>query len=48
MASKKKFFQRLRFKYRVSILNENTLEEAFHLRLSRSDVTIDNLVYLVR
>ena len=38
MASKKKFFQRLRFKYRVSILNENTLEEAFHLRLSRLSV----------
>lgn len=38
MASKKKFFQRIRFKYRVSILNENTLEEAFHLRLSRLSV----------
>lgn len=38
MASKKKFLQRIRFKYRVSILNENTLEEAFHLRLSRLSV----------
>lgn len=38
MAPKKNFFQRLRFKYRVSILNENTLEEAFHLRLSRLSV----------
>jgi len=38
MALKKKFFQRIRFKYRVSVLNENTLEEAFHLRLSRLSV----------
>lgn len=38
MGSKKKFIQRLRFKYRVSVLNENTLEEAFHLRLSRLSV----------
>ena len=28
----------MRFKYRVSVLNENTLEESFHLRLSRFSV----------
>lgn len=38
MVPKKKFIQRIRFKYRVSVLNENTLEEAFHLRLSRLSV----------
>jgi len=28
----------MRFKYRVSILNENTLEESWHVRLSRFSV----------
>ena len=34
----KPFFEKLRFKYRVSILNENTLEESWHVRLSRFSV----------
>lgn len=34
----KPFIQKMRFKYRVSVLNENTLEESFHLRLSRFSV----------
>ncbi|MDL2290094.1 M23 family metallopeptidase [Paludibacteraceae bacterium OttesenSCG-928-F17] len=29
------FLQKLRFKYRVSVLDENTLEEAWHMRISR-------------
>jgi lipoprotein NlpD len=32
------FIQKMRFKYRVSILNENTLEESWHVRLSRFSV----------
>lgn len=32
------FIQKMRFKYRVSILNENTLEESWHVRLSRYSV----------
>lgn len=31
----KQFLQKIRFQYRVSILNENTLEESWHVRLSR-------------
>lgn len=34
----KPFIQKIRFKYRVSILNENTLEESWHVRLSRISV----------
>ena len=34
----KPFIQKIRFKYRVSVLNENTLEEAWHVRLSRFSV----------
>jgi hypothetical protein len=34
----KPFIAKLRFKYRVSILNENTLEESWHVRLSRFSV----------
>ncbi len=29
------FWQRLRFKFRISVLNENTLNEVWHIRLSR-------------
>lgn len=32
------FIEKMRFKYRVSILNENTLEESWHVRLSRFSV----------
>src|ERR1035437_5761431 len=34
----KPFIQKMRFKYRVSILNENTLEESWYVRLSRFSV----------
>lgn len=33
-------FQKIRFQYRVSVLNENTLEESWHIRLSRLSVLI--------
>ncbi|MDD3405190.1 MAG: M23 family metallopeptidase [Paludibacteraceae bacterium] len=36
--NKRTFLQRISFKYRFSILNENTLEEAFHIHLSRLSV----------
>ncbi len=32
------FYQKIRFKYKLSILNENTLEEIWHLRLSKLNV----------
>jgi murein DD-endopeptidase MepM/ murein hydrolase activator NlpD len=32
------FLHKIRFKYRVSILNENTLEESWHVRLSKFSV----------
>jgi murein DD-endopeptidase MepM/ murein hydrolase activator NlpD len=34
----KNFFRKIRFQYRVSVLNENTLEESWHIRLSRFKV----------
>jgi len=34
------FLQKLRFQYRVSVLNENTLEESWHVRLSRLSVLV--------
>jgi murein DD-endopeptidase MepM/ murein hydrolase activator NlpD len=34
------FLQKLRFQYRVSVMNENTLEESWHIRLSRLSVMI--------
>jgi murein DD-endopeptidase MepM/ murein hydrolase activator NlpD len=34
----KPFLEKIHFKYRVSILNENTLEESWHIRLSRFSV----------
>jgi lipoprotein NlpD len=42
------FIEKMRFKYRVSILNENTLEESWHLRLSRFSVFMfgSTLVFL--
>lgn len=39
-SSERSFIQRIRFKYRVSILNENTLEETFHAHLSPLAVTV--------
>lgn len=34
----KSFLQKMRFQYRVSVLNENTLEESWYVRLSRFSV----------
>ena len=34
------FLSKLRFQYRVSVLNENTLEESWHVRLSRLSVLV--------
>lgn len=34
------FLHKLRFQYRVSVLNENTLEESWHIRLSRLSVLV--------
>lgn len=36
----KSFLHKLRFQYRVSVLNENTLEESWHIRLSRLSVLV--------
>lgn len=36
----KSFLHKMRFQYRVSVLNENTLEESWHIRLSRLGVLI--------
>jgi len=43
----KPFIQKMRFKYRVSILNENTLEESFHVRLSRFSVFMFASTFIV-
>jgi Membrane-bound metallopeptidase len=42
------YIHKLRFKYRVSILNENTLEESWHVRLSRLSVFlfVSTLIFL--
>lgn len=42
-----RFLQKLRFKYRVSITNENTLEETWHTRLSRVSVAIYATAFLL-
>lgn len=42
----KAFFEKIKFKYKVSILNENTLEETFHLRLSRLNVFLVLCIFL--
>lgn len=39
-AQLKSFLHKLRFQYRVSVLNENTLEESWHIRLSRLSVLV--------
>jgi len=43
----KPFIQKMRFKYRVSILNENTLEESWHVRLSRFSVFMLGSTFIV-
>lgn len=40
MAKKESFLHKLNFKYKLTILNENTLEEAWHIRLSRIQVIL--------
>ncbi len=45
--NKHKFWEKLRFKYRVSILNENTLSEAFHMQLSRLSVFLIVSVFAI-
>jgi len=42
----KAFLEKIRFKYKVSILNENTLEETFHIRLSRLNVFLVTCSFL--
>ena len=37
-ANGKSFLQRMRFKYKIAILNENTLEEVWRARLSKMSV----------
>lgn len=44
---KKGYWQRIRFKYRVSVLNENTLNETWHVRLSRMGIFFGVLLLLV-
>jgi murein DD-endopeptidase MepM/ murein hydrolase activator NlpD len=41
------FIDKMRFKYRVSILNENTLEESWHIRLSRFSVFMWGSTFIV-
>lgn len=41
------FWEKVRFKYRVSILNENTLEEAWHARLSRFSVFVWTCLFFI-
>lgn len=43
----KQFLQKMRFKYRISILNENTLEEAWHVRLSRVKVYMYAFLFVI-
>lgn len=42
----KPFIQKIRFKYRVSVLNENTLDESWHIRLSRMSVFIYGSIFV--
>ena len=42
----KAFLEKIRFKYRVSILNENTLEETVHFRLSRFNVFLATCILI--
>lgn len=41
------FIEKLRFKYRVSIMNENTLEESWHIRLSRFSVLVYGTLFII-
>lgn len=41
------FLQKMRFKYRISIVNENTLEESWYTRLSRFNVLIFGVAFFL-
>lgn len=41
------FFDKMRFKYRVSVLDENTLEESWHVRLSRLSLFLYACVFVL-
>jgi murein DD-endopeptidase MepM/ murein hydrolase activator NlpD len=43
----KQFLQKVRFKYRVTVLNENTLEESWHIRLSRFRVFLYASLFVI-
>ena len=43
----KEIVRRFRFKYRVSVLNENTLEEAWHVKLSRMSLFVYSCLLLL-
>jgi murein DD-endopeptidase MepM/ murein hydrolase activator NlpD len=44
---KKTFFQKLRFKYKLSLLNESTLAEVWHIRLNRIGVILIVIFVLI-
>ncbi len=41
------YLQKIRFKYKITILNENTLEESWHVRLSRFSVFLYASLFLM-
>lgn len=41
------FLHKIRFKYRVTVLNENTLEESWHVRLSRFSVFVLSSMFVL-
>ena len=41
------FWKKMRFKYKLSFLNENTLEEVFTLRLSRLSGVLTLAIFVV-
>ncbi len=43
----KTFFQKLRFRYKISVLNENTLDEVWYIRLSRLRVFLLSFLLFV-
>ena len=43
----KQFLQKVRFKYRITVLNENTLEESWHIRLSRFRVFLYASLFVI-
>lgn len=41
------YLQKLRFKYKITVLNENTLEESWHIRLSRFSVFLYTSLFML-